>query len=351
MGGILILGAVALFAGTAGTRADAADDPTSGLTPAWTAAGKFEGIGADRSGRMIYAVDQRGRCSVLAPLDGKVVRSFDTPDIQSRCRTIRVARLGGDRLALVAFSTWTQGVVVSGTDGSKLWAEDNNSGVDDIAVADLDGDGRDEVIIGYNGGDLFVYDSDGKRRWRQNASGSVWHVSAADLYGDGRPEVANCEGNGDIRIRSARDGSPVARVTLGMGFTSVVGMIPGAARPPDKGDLLLADGAEDRRGLLMALSRDGKPVWKTTIGMGVDSLAPSPDGKFVVAGGRDGRIVVVRAEDGRVVAKRPGAQRFPASFTWAMADRPEGSEPLLLVANRSDVHAYHVRGEPAPAPK
>ena len=55
--------------------------------------------------------------------------------------------------------------------------------VDDTAAGDVDGDGRLEFVVGFNGGGgVRLLDSTEKMRWRK-PDGNVWHVEIADLKG------------------------------------------------------------------------------------------------------------------------------------------------------------------------
>jgi hypothetical protein len=67
-------------------------------------------------------------------------------------------------------------------------------------TADLDGDGRLEVIITNAANDLIVLDGDGRVRWRQRLANAVTHLSAQPLE-TGRPPVL-CVGllGGDLQL-------------------------------------------------------------------------------------------------------------------------------------------------------
>jgi hypothetical protein len=57
----------------------------------------------------------------------------------------------GAREALVAFHLWSEDLRAYDASGKTLWSYQGGGGVDDVWVSDLNGDGADEVIVGYNG--------------------------------------------------------------------------------------------------------------------------------------------------------------------------------------------------------
>jgi len=67
-----------------------------------------------------------------------------------------------------------------------------------LAVADLDGDGRDEIVAGFRGGgrSVFLYSAEDERgtRWKRQPldEGGMGAASCAvaDLDGDGKPDLA-----------------------------------------------------------------------------------------------------------------------------------------------------------------
>ena len=120
---------------------------------------------------------------MYSPQTGNASASFQLKAEGGLLRLARSSRTGSPNL--LVFGVWSDPVsACSSSDGSLLWTYKNSDGVDDVWTADLDGDGRDEVIVGYNGsGGLHVLDPDGVLRWNTKL-GNVWHVAAGDLTGD-----------------------------------------------------------------------------------------------------------------------------------------------------------------------
>ncbi|MBN4054457.1 VCBS repeat-containing protein [Nitrospira defluvii] len=84
---------------------------------------------------------------------------------------------------------------ISGKDGHDLWSvtnpiyRTNASGA--IAVADIDNDGIIEILVGRNGSGLLAFEHDGTFKWESLETGVInWGGPAiADLEGDGTPEI------------------------------------------------------------------------------------------------------------------------------------------------------------------
>jgi hypothetical protein len=79
-------------------------------------------------------------------------------------------------------------------DGTTRWEMSVPDKINDIAAADLDGDGKDDVVIGRQDFKVTVLDSAGKEKWSRTLEfyrrpPYVNVVRTGDLDGDGRPEV------------------------------------------------------------------------------------------------------------------------------------------------------------------
>ena len=133
--------------------------------------------------------------------------------------------------------------------------------VTDLAIADLDGDGLQEVLIAC--GDphpgIHALSADGTQRWSYKAPAGVWAVAAADLDNDANPEVIIGGDDGTVRVLD-RWGRPRGGIALG-------GLVHG---------LRVHDLNGDRQPEILA--RTGWQVYALTIAPSWESSSP-PEGR------------------------------------------------------------------------
>ncbi|MDP6039086.1 MAG: FG-GAP-like repeat-containing protein, partial [Candidatus Latescibacteria bacterium] len=163
------------------------------------------GVARSKSGLMVVGVDFRGGISVFSS-DGELIRKithFEKADGTSQrlvdMSALSVGDLDGDGVDEIVVGGYWGGLYAFRLDGSLLWLCDTttplveegeqNSGVSvakhvttngrdyvidlqrggkfvrHIQIADLDGDGRPEVICGLFRSDLFVADCEGNKMW------------------------------------------------------------------------------------------------------------------------------------------------------------------------------------------
>jgi hypothetical protein len=110
---------------------------------------------------------------------------------------VTVGKLGNERF-LAAIEPWHGNEVVVYRHGKRGWAR---TVIDDslvqghtIVTADLEGDGRDEMVVGFrgNGGSVLIYKAEPKNAWSRIVLDNAIPANAcvvADLNGDGRPDL------------------------------------------------------------------------------------------------------------------------------------------------------------------
>lgn len=65
-----------------------------------------------------------------------------------------------------------------------------NGAMNVISIADVNGDGLNEFIVGSYDNYIYVYDINGKLLWKATTGGEVWSpASVADINSDGKPEI------------------------------------------------------------------------------------------------------------------------------------------------------------------
>jgi len=121
--------------------------------------------------------------------------------------------------------------------GGFLWrTRDMMQGYVSTATADLDGDGRLEVIHCDKGNHVYCENADGSRRWMTEVGGRgiFWAPAVADVNGDGRMEIiAGTRGTPDNENTSAvviaDDGKALTRLPIegGSNASPVVGDVDG----------------------------------------------------------------------------------------------------------------------------
>ncbi len=324
-------------------QAKAEAPKSEGLEPVWSASGDYVNVATDPKGRSIYAIQRRDRCDVL-DLAGKPTRTFAL-EVAEQGMTVRPARQPGGADGFFAFRVWGHALAALKADGKKMWDQAGGDGVDDVWAADLDGDGADEMIVGYNGGTgLHVFSPEGKRVWKRTDFGNVWNVTAGDIDGDGKLEVINTSAQGKVHVSAAKDGAPVATLDSGI-YATKVRVAHGRAKAPAKGDLILVVGStlDQKRDAIAALGGDGKVLWTTKLPSESASgnvLAVSPDGTRAAVSFQHGLVCVVDLANGKILGQVTG-QGFTPTVAWAV--RGEGGENLLLVAGNFAVHAFRVK--------
>jgi hypothetical protein len=224
-------------------------------------------------------------------------------------------------------------------DRTLLWEYPQESGIDDVWAADLDQDGSDEVIVGYNGGTgLHVLKGDGALIWKNTDLGNVWHVCAGDLDGDGRNEVITTSAQGVLHVFAA-GGVHIKDLPVPLYANMVrTATIDGAGKPA----LALAGGSSDSGELLVCVDVDGKVRWKTPLPHvdvpHTDSMMVAASRPLAAVAMRGGLIHVVDLATGDVVGHVVD-QGERSEVAWL--ERTDQT-PLLLVAGGAAVNAFEV---------
>ncbi len=144
------------------------------------------------------------------------------------------------------------GILLLSGQGGLLWQYQTGSGVMSIAMGDVDGDGRDEVVAG-GYPDIVVVDGDGKLIWQDSTSINTYveDVIAADLDGDNRSEVAAASNKVDV---FSPDGKLMwTGITDSRAYSLAAGDLDGDGRRE------LVAGSSS----VYVFSHDGKELWRS----------------------------------------------------------------------------------------
>jgi hypothetical protein len=232
--------------------------------------------------------------------------------------------------------------------GKTLWSYPDAgislSAIDDAWPVDLDGNGSDEVVVGYSGGTgLHVLNSQGKLIWKSTTIGNVWHVSAGDVRGNGKPQVVTTSALGKVHIFSD-DGT--GRVDLDPGVYANMVRV-GKISEKDNAATIFAGGTtnDNMSAILTAMSADGVKKWTLTLKApgrpSFYSAYLAPAKPWMVLSMSTGVVFVVDVERGSVIATLDGLGPTPEAI-WLAGKG--GADPILVVSTRTSLSAYRVSG-------
>jgi hypothetical protein len=149
---------------------------------------------------------------------------WDFP-IVGRADDIYVADLDGDAINEVVVSSWDQTLRVINADGSLRWSKPIPNGIARVLLGDTDGNGRPEVIASSLDGTTYDFDSGGSTLWQNfTATQTVRDATVADMNGDGRDDVIVVAGDygtaGAAYVLSVPEPSAISLLCLGALATS-----------------------------------------------------------------------------------------------------------------------------------
>jgi len=345
--------AVALAAGLVDvTVAREQGSAFEGVEPAWSVEGRWSGVVGDEKSGAIYACgpDSSSIASTCVEFDlaGRKQREFSVARTLGP-PTVRIAHLSrGGRAALLIFAHWHNDLRAYDVSGRLLWSYEGGGGVDDVWASDLNGDGADEVIVGYNGATgLHVLKSDGRLFWKSTdvGSGNAWHVSAGQVRGEVTPQVVST--SVDSRLVSVYSGDGTTRTSVVPGHQAFMVRVGKLSERDNAAAILVAGpGLGGNVSQLTALSAEGASRWSLELPaqvpspVSVRSAYVAPGRPWLAVGMLGGQMHVVDLERGQIIASASDQGTRSPEVGWATGR--DGGPPLLLVATGRALNAFRI---------
>ncbi|NOZ20193.1 MAG: hypothetical protein GXP25_03800 [Planctomycetes bacterium] len=169
---------------------------------------------AARAADLQKAWTAAGKAPVAAARPKAETKGIDTlwsADVGSPVLALAQGDVNGDGKAETAIGCEDKKVRLLNSSGKIMWEFEAGGKINSVAIADIDGDGKGEVIAGSDDRCCYVLNADGKERWRFQGeegddpywrrywkAGEVEKVLAADINGNGKKEIIFAAANMNI---------------------------------------------------------------------------------------------------------------------------------------------------------
>jgi outer membrane protein assembly factor BamB len=212
------------------------------------------------------------------------------------------------------------------------------------AIADIDNDGKLEVIIGSEDKKVYALNGEnGSLLWSYETGGSVFSSpSIADIDNDGKLEIVVGSDDKKIYALNGENGSLLwSYETGGSVFSS-----PSIADIDNDGKLEIVVGSDDKK-IYTLNGENGSLLWAFKTGGEVRSSPAiadiNNDGKFeVVVGSNDKKIYALKGEDGSLLWSYKTKDWITSSPSIGDID---GDGKIEVVAGSDDGKIYALNGE------
>jgi len=209
------------------------------------------------------------------------------------------------------------------------------------AAADINGDGKPEVVISNEDGNIWCLDRTGKVLWNYLAGGGFWTpVAVGDVNGDGKPEVAaGCDDHFLYLLDAA------GNLLWKHEFDGAIETSPVMADVDGDGVLDVLAGSD--QGKVAVLKGDGKLLWELTAGAGANGVTAADvdgDGRTEVAISLGNGEMILLDERGKLrwkYAWRPNDPDLVGIYQTGAADI-NGDGKREIVASTEDGYCLAV---------
>jgi outer membrane protein assembly factor BamB len=280
---------------------------------------------------------------VAATLDGKIVW---TAEASGKVRPApALADLDGDGAVDVVVGDESGTLrALKGATGKPLWTVKTGENEYDArgfiaaaAIADLDGDGKDDVVAAARDGIVVAYrGTDGGVLWQQlNSSGVHASPTVADFDLDGKPEVLAAWSYGDVGVFDGKTGAVRWATVMRQDGGGIEGLFATPTPLPGKPGVLVAGTAWWNEEDSVVLVGPSARMFRAFTGrVSASPIVADLDGdgrNEAIVGTEKGVLLALNVDGGRAeLAKLGGPIEAPAMLADVDAD---GKHELLVASN------------------
>lgn len=209
-------------------------------------------------------------------------------------------------------------------------------------IADVDMDGKQEILFGTEIGTLYCIDSGGKLRWKHECGGGIRaRCCVADINMDGKPEILVGSQNGKLTVLTG-NGDVLFEYTTGVPIEST----PGVLKSTRSRSTLIIFG--DSKGAITAITPAQELVWRKDLGAKITAqptfFASAEEERFVI--GTTGGMLYCISEHGEIVWKYSASGSIDNAATVVDLDS-DGRPEILFSSCDNTIYALTNDGRKA----